>query len=69
MFSSLAALNDIIVPARDPIGIKLLRLMGWREGRGVGANRIKKPPPPEVKKGAVIGPQIPEEILNSLRYC
>jgi len=35
--------------------------MGWREGRGVGANRVKKPEPE--KKGAVIGPMVPAEVL------
>ncbi|TPX32795.1 hypothetical protein SmJEL517_g04158 [Synchytrium microbalum] len=28
---------DLIGPSTDPIGIKLLRQMGWREGQGVGA--------------------------------
>lgn len=34
-------MNELIVPAKDPIGKKLLRLMGWREGHGVGSNRVK----------------------------
>ncbi|KAJ1569658.1 hypothetical protein HK405_010958 [Cladochytrium tenue] len=33
--------EDLIVPASDPIGIKLLRKMGWRHGQGVGP-RVKK---------------------------
>ncbi|KAL8590611.1 hypothetical protein ACOMHN_011047 [Nucella lapillus] len=35
------ALTDLIVPKRLPIGIKLLRKMGWKEGQGVGP-RVKK---------------------------
>ncbi|TPX67939.1 hypothetical protein SpCBS45565_g03497 [Spizellomyces sp. 'palustris'] len=36
--------EDLIGPPKDPIGIKLLRQMGWREGHGVGprAKRRRK---------------------------
>lgn len=40
-------LLDLIVPTREPIGVRLLRTMGWREGKGVGAGAqrpLKKPP-------------------------
>ncbi|XP_070201013.1 G patch domain-containing protein 1-like isoform X2 [Littorina saxatilis] len=35
------ALTDLIVPDRLPVGIKLLRKMGWKEGQGLGP-RVKK---------------------------
>ncbi|KAI8578095.1 hypothetical protein K450DRAFT_248993 [Umbelopsis ramanniana AG] len=31
------AFQDFVVPSKDPIGVKLLRKMGWRPGQGVGA--------------------------------
>ncbi|KAG2179767.1 hypothetical protein INT43_003550, partial [Umbelopsis isabellina] len=31
------AFQDFIVPSKDPIGVKLLRRMGWKPGQGVGA--------------------------------
>ncbi|KAJ3181775.1 hypothetical protein HDU87_000793 [Geranomyces variabilis] len=34
--------EDLIGPAKDPIGIKLLRQMGWREGHGVGPRAKRK---------------------------
>ncbi|KAI9002315.1 hypothetical protein BC832DRAFT_114098 [Gaertneriomyces semiglobifer] len=34
--------EDLIGPARDSIGIKLLRQMGWREGHGVGPRAKRK---------------------------
>ncbi|XP_076469895.1 G patch domain-containing protein 1-like [Babylonia areolata] len=38
-----AALTDLIVPERLPIGIRLLRKMGWKEGQGIGPRvKIKK---------------------------
>ncbi|ORX56488.1 hypothetical protein BCR36DRAFT_580790 [Piromyces finnis] len=35
-------LDDIIIPNTEPIGIKLLKSMGWREGQGIGARIHKK---------------------------
>ncbi|BFZ12862.1 hypothetical protein BsWGS_15901 [Bradybaena similaris] len=35
------ALTDLVIPEQLPIGIKLLRKMGWREGQGLGP-RVKK---------------------------
>ncbi|KAI9204702.1 uncharacterized protein BJ171DRAFT_100033 [Polychytrium aggregatum] len=34
---SSSVVEDLIGPTADPIGIKLLRQMGWREGQGIGA--------------------------------
>ncbi|KAJ3022865.1 hypothetical protein HKX48_005066 [Thoreauomyces humboldtii] len=34
--------EDLIGPAKDPIGVKLLRQMGWREGHGVGPRAKRK---------------------------
>ncbi|KAJ3187072.1 hypothetical protein HDU85_007110 [Gaertneriomyces sp. JEL0708] len=34
--------EDLIGPARDSVGIKLLRQMGWREGHGVGPRAKRK---------------------------
>lgn len=39
--SSVKTMEDLIVPTKDPVGVKLLRLMGWREGRGIGAKRVR----------------------------
>ncbi len=36
-----SALEDLIKPTRNTIGVKMLRKMGWREGQGVGP-RIKR---------------------------
>lgn len=35
------ALEDLIRPAQNTIGVKMLRKMGWREGQGIGP-RIKR---------------------------
>ncbi|OUM60797.1 hypothetical protein PIROE2DRAFT_13352 [Piromyces sp. E2] len=35
-------LDDIIIPNTEPIGIKLLKSMGWREGQGIGARVHRK---------------------------
>jgi len=31
--------EDLITPSKDPIGVRLLRLMGWREGKGIGPRK------------------------------
>ena len=28
--------SDLVVPTSDPVGARLLRLMGWRRGKGIG---------------------------------
>ncbi|CBJ49053.1 RNA binding protein, putative [Ectocarpus siliculosus] len=33
--------SELIIPVGDPMGKKLLRTMGWREGQGVG-NRVRR---------------------------
>ncbi|KAJ3090005.1 hypothetical protein HK102_004933 [Quaeritorhiza haematococci] len=35
--------EDILIgPAKDPIGVKLMRQMGWREGQGIGPRTRRK---------------------------
>ena len=34
--------EDLIIPARLSIGVRLLRKMGWKEGQGVGTKEKKK---------------------------
>ncbi|KAJ3046113.1 hypothetical protein HDV00_003863 [Rhizophlyctis rosea] len=34
--------EDLIGPPKDPVGVKLLRQMGWREGHGVGPRAKRK---------------------------
>lgn len=38
---SSAVAKDVVVPVKDTVGVKLMRLMGWREGQGIGP-RSKK---------------------------
>jgi G patch domain-containing protein 1 len=33
---------DIIAPTRDPIGVRLLRTMGWKDGQRVGSSRPQR---------------------------
>ncbi|KAJ3291007.1 hypothetical protein HK104_006374 [Borealophlyctis nickersoniae] len=35
-------IDDLVGPAKDPVGTKLLRQMGWREGHGVGPRAKRK---------------------------
>lgn len=35
------ALQNLIVPARSTIGVKLLKAMGWKEGQGVGPKTVR----------------------------
>lgn len=35
------ALENLIRPSQNTIGVKMLRKMGWREGQGIGP-RIKR---------------------------
>ncbi|XP_046329566.2 G patch domain-containing protein 1-like [Haliotis rufescens] len=45
------ALTDLIIPDSVPIGVSLLRKMGWKEGQGVGPRaRRKRKKDSEVKK-------------------
>ena len=37
--TSLLVPDELLMPASDPVGLRLLRLMGWREGQGVGPRR------------------------------
>jgi len=34
---------SLIVPQKDTIGVKLLRIMGWKEGQGIGPHTKTKP--------------------------
>ncbi|OZJ05531.1 hypothetical protein BZG36_01923, partial [Bifiguratus adelaidae] len=35
-------ISDLVVPKHDPIGIRLLRRMGWRPGQGIGPREQRK---------------------------
>ncbi|KAJ3129146.1 hypothetical protein HK098_002387 [Nowakowskiella sp. JEL0407] len=35
-------IEDLIGPAKDSVGVKLLRQLGWREGQGIGPRRKRK---------------------------
>jgi G patch domain-containing protein 1 len=37
--ASLLVPDELLLPANDPVGFRLLRLMGWRDGQGVGPRR------------------------------
>ncbi|CAG8436407.1 1610_t:CDS:10 [Funneliformis caledonium] len=34
-------IDDLVLPNKDPVGVRLLKAMGWREGQGIGP-RISK---------------------------
>jgi hypothetical protein len=50
--------EDLIAPSKDPIGVRLLRLMGWREGKGIGP-RKKRAPPKKTTEKKVYGAALP----------
>ncbi|KAG0342379.1 hypothetical protein BG000_004930 [Podila horticola] len=35
-------IDDLIVPSSEPVGIRLLKRMGWKPGQGIGPRVIKK---------------------------
>jgi G patch domain-containing protein 1 len=39
---NVSLVNAVVVPVADTVGIKLMRLMGWREGQGLGPRRKRK---------------------------
>ena len=41
------ALQDLVVPCRMSIGIRLLKRMGWKEGQGIGP-RVRQLPKKKV---------------------
>lgn len=49
--------SELIIPVGDPMGKKLLRTMGWREGQGVGSRVRRK------RSRQVPGDESPEERL------
>ncbi|CAM9131081.1 unnamed protein product [Ectocarpus sp. 13 AM-2016] len=59
--------SELIVPVGDPMGKKLLRTMGWREGQGVG-NRVRRkrrrPAPAEADDSAE--DELPEQARAGL---
>jgi G patch domain-containing protein 1 len=61
-FASL--LDDLIVPASDTVGVRLLKKMGWREGHGIGPKRKKLKTHDQQEQKRVLGPSIPQEILT-----
>ncbi|CAG8525513.1 10696_t:CDS:10 [Cetraspora pellucida] len=34
-------IDDLVLPSKEPVGIRLLKAMGWREGQGIGP-RVKR---------------------------
>ncbi len=50
-FYTQAQVNLLIVHVRLPIGVKLLRKMGWKEGQGIGPRVKKKPKAPKPDSG------------------
>ncbi|TPX76906.1 hypothetical protein CcCBS67573_g01836 [Chytriomyces confervae] len=34
--------QDLIIPSSDPVGVRLLRKMGWRDGQGIGPRAKRK---------------------------
>ncbi|RHZ52108.1 hypothetical protein Glove_465g34 [Diversispora epigaea] len=35
-------IDDLVLPSKEPIGMRLLKAMGWREGQSIGARIIKR---------------------------
>eukprot|EP01105_Mastigella_eilhardi_P012449 TRINITY_DN284_c1_g5_i1.p1 TRINITY_DN284_c1_g5~~TRINITY_DN284_c1_g5_i1.p1 ORF type:complete len:861 (-),score=246.99 TRINITY_DN284_c1_g5_i1:893-3454(-) len=81
--SSFDAMQSLLAPTAssdvstvcENIGVKLLKKMGWREGRGIGARTLKRKTveapleeatsePP--KKKRAMGPEVPPEIQAAL---
>lgn len=54
--------SELILPIGDPMGKKLLRTMGWREGQGVG-NRVRRKRQRPVRSG---GDESPDEELPEM---
>eukprot|EP00903_Cladosiphon_okamuranus_P012991 g12121.t1 len=60
--------SELVMPVGDPMGKKLLRSMGWREGQGVGSRirrKRRRPVPAEVDES--IEEDLPERALAGLR--
>ena len=45
----ISALQDLVIPCRMSIGVRLLKKMGWREGQGIGP-RVRQLPKKKVGK-------------------
>lgn len=35
-------IDDIIVPSAEPVGVRLLKRMGWKPGQGIGPRVLKR---------------------------
>lgn len=35
-------MDSVIVPCKDTIGVKLMRIMGWRQDQGIGPRSKRK---------------------------
>ncbi len=62
-----ALLDDLVVPAPDTVGVRLLKKMGWREGHGIGPKRKKiklSTPQQDLSSNSkrIMGPAIPAEL-------
>ena len=51
---------DVIAPVKDPIGMKLLKTMGYREGHGIGPRRKRSKKKKYVMK-RIQGPRLPDD--------
>jgi hypothetical protein len=51
--SMTSVLADMIQPAKDPIGKRLMRAMGWREGKEPRQKAAGAPPPPTARSRKV----------------
>ena len=53
---------ELVIPNRDGIGLRLLRMMGWREGHGIGPRRKRSPVRPSTPPARVYGPARPANL-------
>ncbi|KAL5021338.1 hypothetical protein ScPMuIL_000493 [Solemya velum] len=78
LISGEEALMDLIIPERLTIGVKILRLMGWKDGQGVGP-RLKRKKKAKPKPGIKLyGCALPEpsededdvpEFLENIKFA
>lgn len=64
-------LHSLLQPARDTVGIKLLKQMGWRPGQGVGprltkSQKIKANREHKRNRGKVYGCEVPDEFRKQV---
>ncbi|CEJ01281.1 hypothetical protein RMCBS344292_15313 [Rhizopus microsporus] len=59
-----SSLIDMFGPSKDPIGVRLLRKMGWRPGQGIGPRLVKRP-----KEGMNEDEDEDDELLNDITFA